>query len=116
MANAITVVLSGPGDLRPQVMAALQQAGMDVEVSDQGRHGFEVDEKGQPKADGQAFITAHTSHPDEAVKAGEPFGWALRAHWSKTGEWRKVGGLEVADPMIEMKKLEARIRAAGVNI
>lgn len=104
----ITLVLSGSATSRPQAAAALKQAGFDVEDSDHP-HGFEPGK-------GEAFLTVHGNHPDEVAKIIEPFKWALRSHWESTGPWRKIGGIDVPDPLEELKKLKAQLRAAGINL
>jgi hypothetical protein len=113
-----TMVLSGPIDRRPQAVSMLRQAGTKVEESNvtvQSRvgpvalhsydHGFET-------ADGEGWVTALGDL--DMVRSVEPLGWVIRAHWEDTGEWKKVGALDVPDPLTELARLRSQLRAAGV--
>lgn len=104
----LTIVLSGPATRRPQALAALKQAGADVEDSDHP-HGFEP-------GNGESFITCHLADLDAAARAVESLDWAPRSHWERTGQWRKASGVQMDDPMAELTKLKAQLRAAGINL
>jgi hypothetical protein len=112
----LTLVLSGPVTARSQTEQALRQQGVTVEDGNDP-HGWD----GTDPAVG--FITAHDPDDgdvDRAVVAVEPFGWALRSHWSRTGDWQKVPGVgspvAVPDPLDELEKLKSRLRAAGIDL
>lgn len=108
----LTIVLSGAASSRPQAVAVLRQAGLDVEESDHP-HGFEP-------ADGETFVTAHGGDLDGAVRAVEPLGWVLRSHWEATGSWSKIGNggspVAVPDPIAELNRLKAQLRARGFDL
>ena len=104
----LTIVLSGSVNTRSQAVAALRQAGFEVEDSDDS-HGFERD-------GGLSFITVHGSSIDAAAAAVSSFQWTLRSHWAATGKWTKVGGVGQPEPIAELEKLKAQLRAQGITL
>lgn len=104
-----TIVLSGPAYRRTQAGAALRQAGIEIEPNNEDSHGF-------TPGDGESFITAHYGDVDAAVRAVEGLDWVLRSHWATTGGWQRVSAVAVADPLDELQKLRAQLRAAGINL
>lgn len=103
------ILLSGPTHSRLQAVAALRQAGPDVNADDKGSHGFEVQ-------DGEAWIACRYSDVDAAVRAVEPLGWALRSHWVRSGPWRKAGSTQALEAMAELEKMKAVMRSNGMAV
>ena len=117
-----TIVVSGPVDRVAEARAAFRQKGLRVEDStdsvrsnvgpvprSQYNHGFEQHE-------GEAFVTAYGDLNDWQVV--EPLGFSLRLSWTSgtEGQWVNKRFPGEGESLAKLESLEARLRAAGIEV